>query len=475
MKKTIIIFIVIFGCSCILEAQSFQKPEHVYKHYTYADIFNNDTITEEMTLEGTFHYNIQDLVSSYECYIEYGSYGNEYYRKNYWYDNDAHIIKYSYTGYDGGGIYGDDTIYYVYDNNLLSYTLRLYVNKWGGWYYTDSVAYQYYDNGALWKKEQYGSNPDDLNWPSSPFLVTEFVYNETEVDKTKIETRFRNGNLDYRKTSQYDLNDNTTAFLYEGYNGYSYLREGYSLAYAYENGLCQNRTRQNWIMADSCWVNDSHLVFNYNNLGMKTGEVAQTWADGQWRNVQRTSWEVDEDGIIHSITYEVWTDSLFVNSRRVEYHYDENGLCTSMDGLVWYEEEWVHGMAGINGIGGSNERIFWDESLSFEDDLIRATSHNFTTTTITWQTLYLGVEEKEKTTENGFMVYPNPANTVLFVETQCFASQPTATAYRITNPMGQTLLQGNVTAETQQINIESLPAGLYFISVGNVTQKFVVK
>ena len=41
--------------------------------------------------------------------------------------------------------------------------------------------------------------------------------------------------------------------------------------------------------------------------------------------------------------------------------------------------------------------------------------------------------------------------------------------------IGQTLLQGRITAETQQINIDSLPAGLYFISVGNMTQKFVVK
>ena len=77
--------------------------------------------------------------------------------------------------------------------------------------------------------------------------------------------------------------------------------------------------------------------------------------------------------------------------------------------------------------------------------------------------------------ENDFAVYPNPANNVLFVETQCFASQPTTTAYRITNIMGQTLMQGTIHSETQQINIGNLPAGMYFISVGNTTQKFVVQ
>jgi hypothetical protein len=41
--------------------------------------------------------------------------------------------------------------------------------------------------------------------------------------------------------------------------------------------------------------------------------------------------------------------------------------------------------------------------------------------------------------------------------------------------MGQTLLQGHISAETQQIDISTLPAGMYFISVGEQTVKFVVK
>ena len=79
----------------------------------------------------------------------------------------------------------------------------------------------------------------------------------------------------------------------------------------------------------------------------------------------------------------------------------------------------------------------------------------------------------DKTYENGLAVYPNPADNILFVETQNFASLPTATEYRITNPTGQTLLQGTITTENQQINIEKLPTGMYFINVGKQTMKFV--
>ena len=86
-----------------------------------------------------------------------------------------------------------------------------------------------------------------------------------------------------------------------------------------------------------------------------------------------------------------------------------------------------------------------------------------------------GVNEDGPSTGSGtLVVYPNPANNMLFVETVCTPSLPDLT-YHITNLMGQTILQGNLTSETQQIDISNMPAGMYFISVGETTLKFVVK
>ena len=85
-----------------------------------------------------------------------------------------------------------------------------------------------------------------------------------------------------------------------------------------------------------------------------------------------------------------------------------------------------------------------------------------------------GVNEGGPSTGSGaFVVYPNPTNNILFVETRLIASLPDQ--YHITNLMGQTLLTGNISAETQQIDITNLPTGMYFISVGETTQKFVVR
>ena len=72
------------------------------------------------------------------------------------------------------------------------------------------------------------------------------------------------------------------------------------------------------------------------------------------------------------------------------------------------------------------------------------------------------------------MVYPNPTDGILFVQTLRATSLPDQT-YRITNLMGQTVLSGSINTDKQQINIANLPEGMYFISVGEQTMKFVVK
>lgn len=97
-----------------------------------------------------------------------------------------------------------------------------------------------------------------------------------------------------------------------------------------------------------------------------------------------------------------------------------------------------------------------------------------------------GVEENDPSTGSGtLMVYPNPTDGVLNVSVRLpnppapfgrgNGDSPTNQTYRITNLMGQTVLSGNITAEMQQIDVTNLPKGMYFISIGNETRKFVVR
>jgi hypothetical protein len=88
--------------------------------------------------------------------------------------------------------------------------------------------------------------------------------------------------------------------------------------------------------------------------------------------------------------------------------------------------------------------------------------------------IYSEIHSVDANETKRFAVYPNPTNDILVIETQSIASLPNQT-YRITNLVGQTVLSGSIIAEKQQINIANLPEGMYFITVGGQTVKFVVK
>ena len=66
-----------------------------------------------------------------------------------------------------------------------------------------------------------------------------------------------------------------------------------------------------------------------------------------------------------------------------------------------------------------------------------------------------------------FQVYPNPTNGLLNI-------RGGEGCYRITNVMGQVLRSGILSDDSRHLDVSGLPSGMYFITVGGVTQKFVV-
>ena len=75
----------------------------------------------------------------------------------------------------------------------------------------------------------------------------------------------------------------------------------------------------------------------------------------------------------------------------------------------------------------------------------------------------------DETTTDAFQIYPNPTDGMMTL------SGSPSIEYRITNKLGQSLMTGQMTGENQSINVSNLPQGMYFITVGNATQKFVVR
>ena len=74
----------------------------------------------------------------------------------------------------------------------------------------------------------------------------------------------------------------------------------------------------------------------------------------------------------------------------------------------------------------------------------------------------------ETSISEGFRVFPNPARGRVNIVGG-------SGEYRIANVMGQVLMTGSIQGDTQQVDISQLPSGVYFITVGEVTRKLVVR
>ena len=168
----------------------------------------------------------------------------------------------------------------------------------------------------------------------------------------------------------------------------------------------------------------------------------------------------NESGILIRELYQVWQNETWVDKQLGEYTLDESGNCIEGKWKSNVNGEWVDSQGNRTMLVQFNngESILSDPVINYRAKY----SHHIAGSSI------------DENNEDYYFVYPNPANGILLVETCHGASLPIQT-YRIANLMGQTLLQGKINADTQRINIENLSAGLYFITIGDVTQKFEVK
>lgn len=148
---------------------------------------------------------------------------------------------------------------------------------------------------------------------------------------------------------------------------------------------------------------------------------------------------------------------------------DTFGFRKTIDGGNYYAWMTVNVTREINGIQGSHGT--YDKVQAYVKEVAYCTIPDYP---LQWGQTNITEGVEEETIENDFSIYPNPTDDVLFVQTLRAMSLPDQ-SYRIINLMGQTVLSGNINADTQQINIESLPAGMYFITVVGETRKFVVK
>jgi len=134
----------------------------------------------------------------------------------------------------------------------------------------------------------------------------------------------------------------------------------------------------------------------------------------------------------------------------------------------------------ICGIG--HETSFFPEQLMTKDDDFRVEGIRcvwqygqliFQQTEAECDEVYINYHyEVEESPAESFSIYPNPTTGYLVIHNSEFRIPNSS--FLITTPLGQTLMSGTITSEKHQIDLSNLPKGLYFITIGNSTQKIVI-
>lgn len=81
-----------------------------------------------------------------------------------------------------------------------------------------------------------------------------------------------------------------------------------------------------------------------------------------------------------------------------------------------------------------------------------------------------GVEELEDF--ESFRTHPNPTEGMITITLQ---NDVQSQEYRITDMLGQTLITGKIYGDHQQIDLNQIPSGMYFLTIGGQTRKLVVR
>ena len=86
---------------------------------------------------------------------------------------------------------------------------------------------------------------------------------------------------------------------------------------------------------------------------------------------------------------------------------------------------------------------------------------------------WVSYDEVQEHRTADIMVYPNPSQGTINVELPLARSLQSSNEYRIFNLLGQTVQSGQFNGEYQQVDVSGLSAGMYFITIGDATVKFM--
>jgi len=358
-------------------------------------------------------------------------------------------------------IYGDfEKCQFAYDDHLNCVKIDYY--WWDDeWVpdYTEELAYDDQDRVVMWMESdgEFG-------------MKSEFTYDENSWLSKEMEYELMDGDWELigRYTYEYDADGHMV--LSEGYEFQGEWLPTARMTWEYEDGRLINDIY--YYHGETDWMPLTRNDYTYNADGLCQQQLQSQW-EGTWIESYKTEYEYDEAGnrvLQTSSTHYDLDDWLYIY--QMQYSYDANGNVIAYGDYYYNESDWelessmtyvydltvpVEATAGI--------MMVWDEEMPIHNKLLswqlRAYGDEWTTTL--FYSNCVGLNENP---ESLLQLWPNPASETIHIDGLDLSE------VQVYNALGQLVkrVQGS-----NEINVSSLPEGMYFIKVGNNTRKIIVK
>ena len=413
MKKTMIFAALM----CCFVSMSAQQLKHEPKH--------QQTLKEKVAqveklnrYTNTFTETLDSIYSDFEkCQFEY--------------DNRFNCVKIDYYWFD------DE---WVFD-------------------YTEKLTYDELDRVVMWveSSDDYAMKLE-FNYNENGWLSEEFEYELME-----------DGNWEPIGKYTYEYDADGHMVLSVGYELQEEWLPTARMTWEYEGGRLINDIY--YYHGETDWMPLTRNDYSYNAEGLCQQQLQSNW-EGEWIECYKVEYEYDEVGNRIMETSSTCYDlDEWIYTYRKQYSYDVHNNLIASGEYYYNETDWelessmtyiydltvpVESTAGI--------MMVWDEEMPIHDKLLswqlRAYGDEWTTTL--FYSNCVGLNENP---ESLLQLWPNPASETIHIDGL------NAAEVQVYNAHGQLVktVQGS-----NEINVSSLPQGMYFVTVGNSTQKIVV-
>lgn len=306
-----------------------------------------------------------------------------------------------------------------------------------------------------------------------------------------------------QKKYSYDSQDNIILFLWNSWNPYANIWQGWdSIIYTYDgngyiisevsygeyqldidewplndstvytydaNGNQTEKCRYYWDRDQNKWKGcDPQWVYTYDANGNLTKTIRYQEVNSRWRWFQKNVYTYYSNGNLTSETcYVNWNNGL--DDERWVYKYDAHGNRTMKTGFHWEFYKWVQFSRYVytyDAYGNLTEENlgYWDSETNDWRSSTKRVSY--------WSELITQIGTSSE--QHQCIIYPNPTNSQLTIETD----QPDHYSINITTLNGQQVFSGEMEGSSRQLDLSSFQKGVYFITIrsnGFVTTRKIVK